>query len=126
MGKPLFRRTVAFEFTVTPNKLHPYSSVFSTFQGTHSQRRSVSSLAEEGQRDETPPVSGNSAFPTFTDINFTKIGTRFDEEGNLLDEAYEKRAAAFIDELVWMATTLRWGRENVASKYHQDKEQVSE
>lgn len=55
---------------------------------------------------------------TFTDINFTKIGTRFDENGELLDEAYEKRAAAFIDELVWMATTLRWGRENLPSRYH--------
>ncbi|MBX3288745.1 MAG: NAD(P)H-dependent oxidoreductase [Acidobacteria bacterium] len=73
-----------------------------------------------------PVVRELGLVPTFTDINFTKIGTRFDEEGNLLDEAYEKRAAAFIDELVWMATTLRWGRENVASKYHQDKEQVSE
>lgn len=56
---------------------------------------------------------------TFTDINFTKIRTRFDEEGNLLDESFEKRAKAFIDELIWMATTLRWGRENVPSKYHQ-------
>lgn len=55
---------------------------------------------------------------TFTDINFTKIGSRFDEEGTLLDESYDKRAKAFIDELVWMATTLRWGRENVPSKYH--------
>lgn len=55
---------------------------------------------------------------TFTDINFTKIGTRFDEEGNLLDEAYEKRAAGFIDELAWMSRTLKWGRENVPSKYH--------
>lgn len=56
---------------------------------------------------------------TFTDINFTKIGTRFDESGELLDEAYEKRAAAFIEELKWMAKTLRWGRENVPSKFHQ-------
>lgn len=56
---------------------------------------------------------------TFTDINFTKIGSRFDEEGKLLDTAYEKRAKDLLDELIWMARTLRWGRENVPSKYHQ-------
>ncbi|MBX3243793.1 MAG: NAD(P)H-dependent oxidoreductase [Acidobacteria bacterium] len=68
-----------------------------------------------------PVVRELGLVSTFTDINFTKIGTRFDEEGNLLDEAYERRASGFIDELIWMATTLRWGRENVASKYHQSK-----
>jgi len=56
---------------------------------------------------------------TFTDINFTKIGSRFDEEGKLLDTAYEKRAKDLLDELIWMARTLRWGRENVPSRYHQ-------
>jgi hypothetical protein len=55
---------------------------------------------------------------TFTDLNFPRIQDKFDEQGNLLDDAYIKRAAAFIDELVWMAKTLRWGRENVASKFH--------
>lgn len=39
-------------------------------------------------------------------------------DGNLLDDAYETRVAGLIDELVWMATTLRWGRANLSSKYH--------
>jgi NAD(P)H-dependent FMN reductase len=56
---------------------------------------------------------------TFTDLNFPKVASKFDENGKLLDEAYEARVNGFIDELVWMATTLRWGRENVSSKYHQ-------
>jgi len=56
---------------------------------------------------------------TFTDLNFPRVQDKFDEAGNLLDEAYNGRADAFLEELVWMATTLRWGRENVASKYHQ-------
>jgi NAD(P)H-dependent FMN reductase len=56
---------------------------------------------------------------TFSDLNFPKIGDKFDDEGNLLDDAYNKRIGDFLDELVWMATTLRWGRDNVASKYHQ-------
>jgi NAD(P)H-dependent FMN reductase len=56
---------------------------------------------------------------TFTDLNFPGAASKFDQEGNLLDEAYERRVKDFIDELVWMATTLRWGRQNISSKYHQ-------
>jgi len=55
---------------------------------------------------------------TFSDLNFPKVGDKFDAEGNLLDEAYNKRIRDFLDELVWMATTLRWGRDNVPSKFH--------
>ncbi len=55
---------------------------------------------------------------TFTDLNFPSVQTKFDEGGKLLDAAYEKRAAAFLDELVWMARALKWGRENLPSKFH--------
>ena len=55
---------------------------------------------------------------TFSDLNFPKVASKFDDDANLLDEAYNKRITGFLDELVWMATTLRWGRENVASKFH--------
>ncbi|HUF05160.1 MAG TPA: NAD(P)H-dependent oxidoreductase [Aridibacter sp.] len=55
---------------------------------------------------------------TFTDLNFPQVKSKFDEEGNLLDEAYHKRAEAFFDELVWMARTFKWGRENLPSKHH--------
>ena len=55
---------------------------------------------------------------TFSDLNFPTVKTKFDDAGNLLDEAYNKRIAGFLDELVWMATTLRYGRENVPSKFH--------
>lgn len=55
----------------------------------------------------------------FTDLNFSTIRDKFDSEGNLLDDAYENRVIGFLDELVWMATTFRWGRENVPSKFHQ-------
>jgi NAD(P)H-dependent FMN reductase len=56
---------------------------------------------------------------TFSDLNFPTVKSKFDESGKLLDDAYEKRVTGFLDELVWMATTLRWGRNNVSSKYHQ-------
>ena len=55
---------------------------------------------------------------TFSDLNFPKVQKTFDAEGKLLDPAYEKRAQDFLDELVWMSCTLRWGRENVPSKFH--------
>jgi NAD(P)H-dependent FMN reductase len=55
---------------------------------------------------------------TFTDLNFPGVANKFDESGQLLDDAYEKRAEGFLDELIWMATTLRWGRQNVSSKFH--------
>ena len=38
----------------------------------------------------------------------------FDESGKLLDEAFVSRADKFLNELVWMAKTLRYGRENIA------------
>lgn len=56
---------------------------------------------------------------TFTDLTFSKVDEVFDSQGNLKDESYQKHIDAFLEELVWMAKTLRWGRENVQSKYHQ-------
>ena len=55
---------------------------------------------------------------TFTDLNFPHVQRTFDQAGQLLAPAFEQRAKDFLDELVWMATVLRWGRVNVASKYH--------
>jgi NAD(P)H-dependent FMN reductase len=55
---------------------------------------------------------------TFSDLHFPKVASKFDESGNLVDLAYEDRVKCFLDELVWMATTLRWGRKNVPSKFH--------
>lgn len=54
---------------------------------------------------------------TFTDLNFPKVQDKFDDTGRLLDSAYEKRVAGFLDELAWMSRTLKWGREHVPSKY---------
>src|SRR5688572_21545182 len=55
---------------------------------------------------------------TFTDLNFPSVQTKFDGGGKLLDAAYETRAADFLDELVWMGRALKWGRENLPSKFH--------
>ncbi len=55
---------------------------------------------------------------TFSDLNFPSVASKFDADGNLLDAAYDKRVVGFLDELVWMSRTLRFGRENVPSKHH--------
>lgn len=55
---------------------------------------------------------------TFSDLNFPSVASKFDDDGVLLDTAYDKRIEGFLDELVWMARTLRWGRENLKSKHH--------
>ncbi len=51
--------------------------------------------------------------PIFWDLNFGTVGQVFDESGRLLDQAFVRRADQFIGELVWMAKTLRYGRDNI-------------
>ncbi len=65
-----------------------------------------------------PMVRELGLSPTFTDLNFPKVAGTFDGDGNLLDAAYDKRVAGFLDELVWMAGTLRLGRTTLPSKHH--------
>ena len=55
---------------------------------------------------------------TFTDLNFPTVQSKFDDSGKLLDDAYEKRVRGFLDEVVWMSRTLKWGRANVPSRHH--------
>ena len=55
---------------------------------------------------------------TFTDLNFPKVADKFDDDGQLLDDAYNKRVQGFLDELVWMSRALKWRRQNLASKFH--------
>lgn len=55
---------------------------------------------------------------TFVDLNFPLVQTKFDQAGLLLDKAYERRVKDFLDELVWLSRVLKWGRENLPSKYH--------
>jgi NAD(P)H-dependent FMN reductase len=50
----------------------------------------------------------------FWDGNFSGAHKLFDANGQLLDEAYIKRTDKFLKELIWMAKTLRHGRENIS------------
>ncbi len=49
----------------------------------------------------------------FWDVNFSNVQAVFDQDGRLLDEAYRPRIDKFLKELIWMAKTLRYGREQV-------------
>ena len=48
----------------------------------------------------------------FWDVNFNTVRSRFDDAGTLVDESF-LAIDKFLDELVWMAETLRYGREQV-------------
>ena len=50
----------------------------------------------------------------FWDGNFSSVQSLFDQAGNINDRSYEGRIDKFLAELVWMAKTLRYGRENIA------------
>jgi NAD(P)H-dependent FMN reductase len=49
----------------------------------------------------------------FWDVNFGNVQKLFDEQGKVLDQSYVRRVDKFLNELIWMARVLRYGRENV-------------
>ena len=50
----------------------------------------------------------------FWDVNFANVQNVFSPDGELLDQAYLPRIDKFLKELIWMAKTLRSGRENIS------------
>jgi NAD(P)H-dependent FMN reductase len=65
-------------------------------------------------QDFLPVIRELGLVNIFWDVNFGNVASVFDQRGNLLDQAFVKRADKFLDELVWMAKTLRYGRESIA------------
>ena len=49
----------------------------------------------------------------FWDVNFGNVAKLFDDQGSLLDQSYVRRLDKFLNELIWMARVLRYGRENI-------------
>lgn len=49
----------------------------------------------------------------FWDVNIGNVGRVFDDAGLLVEDAFVRRTDKFLDELVWMARTLRTGRETI-------------
>ncbi len=50
----------------------------------------------------------------FWDVNLSSVQDVFDGNGKLKDEAFLRRIDKFLRELIWMAKTLRHGRESIA------------
>jgi NAD(P)H-dependent FMN reductase len=50
----------------------------------------------------------------FWDVNVSAVSNVFDEQGSLREEAVVRRTDKFLRELIWMAKTLRYGREKVS------------
>jgi NAD(P)H-dependent FMN reductase len=65
-------------------------------------------------QDLIPVIRELGLVNIFWDVNFGNVSTLFDESGALLDQAFVGRADKFLNELIWMAKTLRHGRDNIA------------
>jgi NAD(P)H-dependent FMN reductase len=65
-------------------------------------------------QDFLPVIRELGLVNIFWDVNFGNVGSVFDDSGKLLDDAFIKRADKFLNELVWMAKTLRYGRDHIA------------
>jgi len=65
-------------------------------------------------QDLIPVIRELGLVNIFWDVNFGNVSKVFDESGKLVDEAFVSRADKFLNELIWMARTLRYGRENIA------------
>jgi NAD(P)H-dependent FMN reductase len=66
-----------------------------------------------GIQDLLPVLRELGLVTIFWDVNIGNVGTVFDEAGRLLDQAVIRRTDKFLDELIWMARTLRYGRDHI-------------
>jgi NAD(P)H-dependent FMN reductase len=108
---------------VTPEYNHGYAGVLKHILDTNLQEYihkavgvvGVSAGVFGGARgiQNLLPVLRELGFVTiFWDVYFTSVHKRFDQQGNLVDDSY-LAIDKFLDELLWMAETLRYGREQV-------------
>lgn len=67
-----------------------------------------------GVEDLLPVLRELGLVSLFWDVNFSSVQSVFAEDGTLKDPAWRRRTGKFLSELIWMATVLRHGRENVA------------
>ena len=61
----------------------------------------------------TRPLRELGLVTIFWDVNFSSVQNVFSAEGALLDDSFIRRIDKFLKELIWMAQTLRFGREQV-------------
>jgi len=66
-----------------------------------------------GIQDLLPVMRELGLVNIFWDVNFSTVQDVFDASGALRDDGYLARIDKFLKELVWMARTLRHGREQI-------------
>src|SRR5688572_1159867 len=66
-----------------------------------------------GIQDLLPVLRELGLVTIFWDVNIGPVSKGCDESGRVLDPALIRRTDKFLDELVWMAKTLRHGRETI-------------
>ena len=66
-----------------------------------------------GIQDLLPVLRELGLVTIFWDVNIGMVAKTFGESGRLLDDAVVRRTDKFLDELVWMAKTLRHGRDTI-------------
>ena len=69
-----------------------------------------------------PTVREMGMIATFSDMQFPKVQELFDDNGVLLNEHYRDYVKAAWTELIWMTKVMKYGRENIDSKYHSSAE----
>lgn len=60
-----------------------------------------------------PAVREMGLVASSVDVQFPEVQNLFDESGSVTDEAYHRRVVRAIKELIWLAQTLQWGRNNL-------------
>jgi NAD(P)H-dependent FMN reductase len=67
-----------------------------------------------GIQDLLPVLRELGLVTIFWDVHIGTVNRTFDATGRLLDDALVQRTIKFLNELIWMARTLRHGRDNIA------------
>ena len=91
--------------TNLPEYIHKAAGIVGVSAGVFGGARMIQNLV--------PVLRELGLVAIFWDVNFTSVHSRFDDEGTLLDESFLPRIGKFLDELEWMASTLRHGRAHV-------------
>jgi NAD(P)H-dependent FMN reductase len=86
--------------------IHKAVGIVGVSAGPWGGSRSVQSLL--------PVVRELGLVNIFWDVNVPGVHRLFDEAGTLKEPAYLRRIDKFLKELIWMAKTLRHGREHIA------------
>jgi NAD(P)H-dependent FMN reductase len=86
--------------------IHKAAGVVGVSAGPFGGARSIQSLL--------PVLRELGLVCIFWDVNFSSVQNVFDDQGTLQDQAFLPRIDKFLKELIWMAKTLRHGRDRIA------------